>query len=265
MLKHSFLADVPYLADSNYLEFCDTPIGTEMFYQAIDKYLPDIGQFYIATNDDSTNIQTALKLSRYIRSKPERKDKQEIMVLIRDKDYCRELNTLGEDMIHIISIHRDIYTYGNLLEREADKRAKDIHENYKKTSGSHKEVKEWSELDIFAKDSNRASARDKSNKEMLFDKSCAGSSVYWKLAVYEHFRWCAFHYARGWTRLLPGEFSDEEKAGSTTKRVHQKKHLCLVDWETLPFLPGQADGVSYQKYDYDSVKALFNNDSDKGR
>ncbi|MFA5523145.1 MAG: hypothetical protein WDA24_02200 [Tissierellales bacterium] len=257
-LKQDFLTDVPYFAHKNSIEFCDTAIGTEEFYQVIGDKLAQIHQFFIVTGDSNQNVKTALKLDRFIQNRELKKDKPEIIFFVRDKEYDQEVLTSQSHMLYAINMFKDIYTYDNLILRKADELGKQVHENYKKNV-KDKKVNQWRELSVFTKDSNRASARDTVNKLGLINNNNTGEDIYWKLAMYEHYRWCGFHYARGWTPLLAEELTDQEKSNNIAKRENEKKHLCLVSWDELAELPCQKSKTAFQEYDYEVVAQLLKN------
>ena len=155
--------------------------------------------------------------------------------------------------------------------------AKIVHDNYNKANEKTKgETKTWYELDIFGKSSNRASAGDKNNKLTLaslkideqgnlidinsnakVDSLDQIDDLLWKLAVYEHYRWSGFHYARGYRKLVPFELKDKELLNNNARHEHERKHLCLVDWDELNTLPCQMENKKFQQNDYNSVVSIL--------
>lgn len=116
-------------------------------------------------------------------------------------------------------------------------------------------------LGTFTQTSNRAVVWDIPNKLALAGELSGLSKeerekVLWRLARYEHRRWNAFHYSRGWTRLPVADLSEEEREQCTTKHKKEKRHTCLVEWEELDALPQSEPGI-LKRYDYENVAQLF--------
>ena len=78
----------------------------------------------------------------------------------------------------------------------------------------------------------------------------------WRLARYEHRRWNAFHFCRGWTKLDVSELTPEELAQHKTKRPAARRHICLVSWDELDGLPQSSPGI-LKRYDYENAAAVF--------
>lgn len=258
-LKSDFLADVPYFKDNNHIEFVDASIGTQAFYDVIEKHMPSLNQILISTGNNKINIKTAMKLISIIRNKLNPAGGPEIIIFIRDEDYMLEPITMNK--LFTISVSDNIYTCDNIIKRTIDEEAKLVHNKYRlKHIGTDKD-KEWHEISIFEKNSNRAAARDKKNKETLIGTNKINDTLAWKLAPYEHYRFVGYHISHGWTKLEIEEFNQMEK--KATKLPQQKKHLCLVGWAELSDLPCQPDSGNFHKNDFNSVKSIFENNDTK--
>lgn len=272
-LKENFLNDVPYFKTNDYIDFIDTEIGTKDFYDVIKNRLTHIHQIFISTGDNTVNIQTALKILSLIRQEIgtsiESTAIPKIILFIRGENYMLEpLIESSKGILDIINVCENVYTYDNIISRDGDLLAKEVHEDYIKNQDK---ADGWNKLDNFKKDSNRAVVRDIPNKLALVNKSNKFSQdlerlralnmdddLCNKLAVYEHYRWCAFHFAHGWTRLNKEDLTEEEgKDGNNRRNNSQKKHLCLVTWEELTDLPCQKNKYDFQNNDYESVTNLF--------
>ena len=278
-LKEDFLTDVPFFKGKNEVKFVGTRIGTENFYEEIKMRINELDHIFLSTGDNSTNINTALKLSHFIKYEIGKIKGQgpEITIFIRDEKYSLEPLIISNDMLSVISICDDIYTYDNVILKDMDNMAKIVHDNYNKANEKTKgETKTWYELDIFGKSSNRASAGDKNNKLTLaslkideqgnlidinsnakVDSLDQIDDLLWKLAVYEHYRWSGFHYARGYRKLVPFELTDKDLLNNNARHEHERKHLCLVDWDELNTLPCQMENKKFQQNDYNSVVSIL--------
>lgn len=270
-LKEDFLNDVPYFKTNECIDFIDTEIGTEFFYDVIKNSIPQLHQIFISTGDNTLNIRTALKLLNLIKYDLgiNQASAPKIILFIRGENYALEpLVESSNGMLEIINVCEYIYTCDNLISRNYDYLAKEIHVDYRKYN---KRAKEWNEIENFKKDSNRAVVRDIPNKLSLVNKCDKCSQRLEKLrdlnmeedqckrlAVYEHYRWCGFHFAHGWTRLNKEDLTDEEKKNEDKRKNDNiKKHLCLVPWEELNDLPCQTNKNDFQNNDYNSVINIF--------
>lgn len=278
-LKEGFLTDVTYFKDKNDVKFVGTKIGTENFYEEIKMRINELDHIFLSTGDNMTNINTALKLSHFIKYEMgnPKGQRPEITIFIRNEKYSLEPLILSNDMLSVISICDDIYTFDNLILKDIDNMAKIVHDNYNMANKKAKQkIKTWNELDIFGKSSNRASAGDKNNKLTLanlkideqgnlidinsnakVDSLDQIDDLLWKLAVYEHYRWSGFHYARGYRRLMPYELTAEDLIDNNARHEHERKHLCLVDWDELNTLPCQMENKKFQHNDYNSVVSIL--------
>lgn len=270
-LKENFLTDVPYFKTNECIDFIDTEIGTEYFYNVIKNRIPELHQIFISTGDNTLNIQTALKLLNLMKYELGMNQiiAPKIILIIRGENYALDpLVKSSNNMLEIVNVCEDIYTCDNLISRSGENLAKVIHEDYLM---NHPEEKDWNKIDNFKKDSNRAAVKDIRvklalvNKLDKYDQSLEklrainiNEDECKKLAVYEHYRWCGFHFAHGWTRLYKEDLTEDEKKDKNKRRNENlKKHLCLTTWEELIGLPCQANKYDFQYNDYDSVSNLF--------
>lgn len=144
------------------------------------------------------------------------------------------------------------------IARSADRQAEEIHQRYQHNSLF---TPEWRELGSFTQASNRAAVWDIPNKLLLAGDVSgltpqARETLFWELAQYEHLRWNAFHFARGWLPLPQEELTREEREQCRIKRPQEKRHACLVDWDQLDGLPQREPGI-LKRYDYENVAYLF--------
>lgn len=278
-LKENFLADVPYFIDRNDMKFVSAKIGTKEFYHEIKMKINELDHIFISTDDNDTNIKTGLKLSHFIKFEIDKQKAMgvnkvkypKIIIFIRNEKYSLNAMIESNDMLSVISVCDDIYTCDNLILKSFDNIAQTIHENYM-ASNKDKNIEPWNKLNHFRKGNNRAAAGDKNNKLALsnMEIDCDGNLIdiinnvkienldniddlIWKLAIYEHYRWCGFHVTRGWTRLMPHELTDYDLDG---KREEVKKHICIVDWDTLNTIKNK----NYQLNDYNTVKGILGMD-----
>lgn len=140
---------------------------------------------------------------------------------------------------------------------------------------------EWQHCDYFSRLSSRASADFAEAMAYAAGLDPEAFPENWKpeeallenLAKTEHLRWCAFHYAMGFTAMSFEEFDQRckqfvEEQNTTGKgkiRVGKdlktRRHICLVSWDMLDALSEkelQATGraVNYKQLDRNNVLAL---------
>lgn len=93
------------------------------------------------------------------------------------------------------------------------------------------------------------------------------------LAKTEHLRWCAFHYAMGFTAMSNEEFADRCKQFAAEKQacgqgkirvgkdLQARRHACLIPWDDLDELSQKENAatgrdVDYKQLDRNNVLAL---------
>lgn len=251
--KEKFLTDVPYFENSGQIEFADAGIHTSEYYKTIGARIDSLKQIIVATQDTQFNIEAAIKLQRYFNRIGRYDHRPEILIIFHE--HCQGIEHLLEQYsnIKIVDVNDRIINYETLIEREIDVKAKKAHEQYCETHGEEK-AKKWDELGTFTQASNRAQAHDKDNKRALH-KMCKGEEEKSLdfIAQYEHSRWSAFHYARGWSPMPVSDLTDEERAEHKTKHPKEKRHICLVPWDELDALPQETPG-KLKSNDMDNVK-----------
>ena len=229
-----------------------------MFYEALEERMEGLHQILLATPDTERNISMALRLLRLFRRKGMReRHPQLIVALFREEEGAVSLLE-GDSGVLFQQVNENQFTYRDLILRKGDRQAEALHQRYR---GGRLLVPAWQSLGTFTQNSNRAVVWDIPNKLLLAGKTEDLSqeereSLYWQLARYEHRRWNAFHYARGWTRLPVEELTEEEVKACRTKRPEEKRHTCLVSWEELDALPQSKPGI-LKYYDYENVADLF--------
>lgn len=140
---------------------------------------------------------------------------------------------------------------------------------------------EWERCDYFSRVSSRASADFAEAMAHMAGLDPKQPNPNWKpeaellenLAKTEHLRWCAFHYAMGFTPMPEEEFDarcrqftrEKQETGTGKIRVGkdllQRRHACLIPWEKLDALSQKeraATGrsVDYKQLDRNNVLAL---------
>ena len=185
-----------------------------------------------------------------------------LLVAVRESADSGVAMLEGHPEVFLLRQDRTILNYDALILRAGDRKAEEFHRQYRE---KNPQSPVWSALDTFTQDSNRAAVRDEENKRLLArDLTEEGETALWALARYEHRRWVAFHAAHGWVPLAPEELTEEERAGFITKRTEERRHACMTGWDELNALPQREPGL-LQRYDYENVKAVFEDTGKSGR
>ena len=255
--RETFWNQVPMLAEKAEITFVDAAVGTEEYYQAILSRLDSLRQILISTGEETRNVQTAWDLCRYLDCLGRFEKRPQIVVVCSKADAgMRLLLKDYQDSVYWLGVNRALMDYETLIERKLDSAAQVITAQYNRRS--EKETK-WEALGTLKQASNRAVIRDRVNV-LALNELCGTASKAEDaerkltfLAQYEHTRWCAFYYARGWKPLPVSELTDEEREQFLSSRTKEKRHICLVPWEQLNALP-QKKPVEYQEYDRINIR-----------
>ncbi len=207
---------------------------------------------FIASDDDEENIKIAISLIEHI--KKENISSQPQIIVFANSRVANIENTsiniyTDYPYINIVNISNKVFSQETLIDRKHEKIARKYHERYKEIM-KIEDGQAYKDLNNFTKESNLAAAYDEFNKKVLLDKVDSSKidenleSLALKLAMYEHYRWCALHVTRDWKPLLLEELSRDERANMIKKRPQERKHLCLASWDDLNLLEGQLGSVS---------------------
>lgn len=252
----AFLSDFPHFAQAPGFQWLDAHIPSAILMQALST--KSFHQILVATPDTEENIRLALRLRRLFgRCAPGRPHPQLVVALFQEDPGAVALLSSDENVI-FQQVNQRQFTYEKLIARSADRQAEEIHQRYQHNSLF---TPEWRELGSFTQASNRAAVWDIPNKLLLAGDVSgltpqARETLFWELAQYEHLRWNAFHFARGWLPLPQEKLTREEREQCRIKRPQEKRHACLVDWDQLDGLPQREPGI-LKRYDYENVAYLF--------
>ena len=163
----------------------------------------------------------------------------------------------------------NLFTASVLCSDEIDRMAMLLNHKY---CGNDKTPRQnWADCDYFSRMSSRASAdyapaflKMAGIREPKPGQWVSGVLLE-NMAISEHMRWCAFHYAMGFRPMTAAEFSQrsqiylEEKAakGMTRYRIgkdlQQRIHCCLVNWDELDALSARENAVTGGNVDYKAM------------
>lgn len=236
--RGAFERDFPEVARDPGLSWLEHGAEEDCLFAALEQRLDRLDQIFIDTGDTAQNINTALRLLRLCRPSGHVPLPPAGGGPPRGRPGSAELLS-SVDCVTFLQDNRTQFTYEELVRRRADREAQALHRRYQSNNGA---APDWQHLGTFAQASNRAVLWDIPNKLALAGDLSRLSpeereQLCWKLARYEHRRWNAFHFSRGWVRLPVEELTEQERAQCKTKHAAERRHICLVDWDELDALP----------------------------
>ncbi len=241
------------------------------FYDYIGERLATLKLIAICTGDRDMDREISDNLMLYLK----RRNAERIHVARCGGMGVRYQETVGSPIVR-----RNIYTLEFLSAENTDRLAILLNSTY--DSSEHSDWEKWVACDSFGKMSSRASAdfipafirvSGSSREEILEGKWNPAPEMIEVLGQNEHLRWCAFHYAMGYTAMPEEEFEKNAAEYSRCKaagipcdlkigkNTRERKHACLVPWEELDALSErehEATGrvLDYKQMDINNVLAL---------
>ena len=234
---------------------------SKAFYDYIQAHLENLKMVVVATGSEAMDREIAEHLMLYLK----RRQAEKIAVIQLGRSGVRYQETVGGSITQA-----DIYTRGRLAAEEVDRRAIKLNNVY---AGQEKTAWEnWVAASSFDKISSRASGDFapaflrialRSREDVLAGNWPPEEPLLEVLGETEHLRWCAFHYANGYTPMTAEELGQRAARGEKkiAKDALARKHACLVPWEELDALSTQVteltgQPVDYKKIDIENVVAL---------
>ena len=151
---------------------------------------------------------------------------------------------------------------------DLEKVAKKIHEYYNAKKKDDQQRQSWDELPVIKQLSNISAANHIYTKLTLAGLSVddvkefgtasdfvsfLGAERIRNLAMDEHLRWNALHFANGWNTWELREIGEN---AASNKDEARKLHACLVNWADLS-LVSERFKEDYHAYDYENVVKIF--------
>lgn len=244
--------------------------GSE-FYQYVSERLSTLKMIAICTGNDAMNREIADNLMLFLR----RRHAENICVVQCGANGVRYQPAIGSKIIST-----DIYTREFLSAEEADRNAILLNSTY--DSSDRSDWEKWVACDSFSKMSSRASAEflpafirisGSSREAMQSGDWNPSPELQQVLGETEHLRWCAFHYAMGYTPMSREQFvanaetwarlrqEGSEKKIKIAKDTQARRHACLIPWTELDELSARENeltgrDVDYKQIDINNVLAL---------
>ena len=241
------------------------------FYRFVENHLSTLKLIAVCTGDDAMNSEISDRLMLFLKHR----QAEQICVVQCGKNGVRYQKEIGSPIIRT-----DIYTRAFLSARDADRGAIILNASYDGSDRSDWE--KWVSCDSFGKMSSRASAdffpaflraAGVNRETVLTEGWDLTEEQKTNLGETEHLRWCAFHYAMGYTPMKREQFEKNaakwaqcKKEGvpcpiKISKDAKARRHACLVPWDELDALSVCENtltgrDINYKQMDINNVLAV---------
>ena len=231
---------------------------SEQFYAFLKEQGRDLKYIVLCTGNESNNRRIARELREYLN-----RFDLTARICLCDKKCIRAISADGSTEQY------DLLDPALLATNALDQRAMALNYSYCGNSAlSPRE--EWLRCGYFNRLSSRASADFAEAMAYAAGMDVQDPPENWSpdkdllenLSKTEHLRWCAFHYAMGFTVMPQREFEarckqfihEKETYGEGKIRVgrdlHTRRHACLIPWEALDALSQTETEVTGRVVDY---------------
>jgi hypothetical protein len=258
--QNSFDEHYPEIKNHYSVHFMDYKLESNQFSEWIKLHASKLKQIFISTGNDEENIEIALMLNALLQNY--KIQHLAIVAVVRSKNSSEtqwsSMYATGSD--------ETIFTESNVLKLDYLHQAKAIHKFYNQLKPFAQRTT-WEQLSNIKKESNIAAAESLYAKLKLIGKTVEEikqmSEIEFQLylqenpnrllhlAIAEHLRWNATYFVHGWKTW----HLQEIQKGASHQDEAQKRHACLVDWNTLKNVEKQFD-IPFQIYDYNNIMIM---------
>ena len=257
------LSDCPALLENYDISCVAADARSREFYGFVESHLSTLKLIALCTGSDALNSEIADNLMLFLKHR----QAEQICVVQCGENGVRYQKEIGSPIIRT-----DIYTRAFLSARDADRGAIILNASYDPSPRSDWE--KWVSCDSFSKMSSRASAdffpaflraAGVSREQVLSEGWNLTEEQKKNLGETEHLRWCAFHYAMGYTAMSREQFEKNalkwaqcQKEGvpcpvKISKDARARRHACLVPWEELDELSERENELTGRETDYQQM------------
>ena len=233
------------------------------FYRYVEEHLSTLKLIVIATGKEDRNREISDNLMLFLK----RRGAENICVVRCGAKGVRYQERVGSPILTT-----NIYTRAFLSAEDADRGAILLNASY--DSSERSDWEKWVSCDSFSKMSSRASAdffpaflraAGVSREQVLSEGWNLTEEQKRNLGETEHLRWCAFHYAMGYTAMSREQFEKNalkwaqcQKDGvpcpiRISKDARARRHACLVPWEELDVLSERENALTGRETDYQQM------------
>lgn len=267
-LAGNFFYAYPGIRENYHIDFLEINARSVTFYDRLSIIGDDLNYIAVCTGNEQENNEIASELHGYLKAKG-----SSVPVI-----QCTGRRIMSYSESDGIVNAEDVLSPDILCTDQLDQMAMLLNHKYHQTENNSIQD-DWNACDYFSRESCRASAdfmdamiaAAGSDRERIAREGWPDDPVVLEnLSMTEHLRWCAFHFANGYTLMTPDEFEkrgerylDEKKGNGNTglriaKNPERHTHACLVPWDELDEIAKREavyTGVrkDYKKLDYDNV------------
>jgi hypothetical protein len=266
-IEGTFVNRYPGLASNYAIEFHESAVGSNVFYEIIKNQLNDLDCIVITLGNDALNVQTAFDIQQMVK----RLSTREIKILVHVKDsfaYDKLFPSGDKGLFCQFGREQNVFTEDIVISEVLEKQAKAVHDYYNAQNPAV-QYRAWSHLLRIEQLSNVSVAEHiysllfligleiddvkKFETQEQFLKKLT-PEILENLAKTEHLRWNAHHFLNGWNTL---EISDIPEDANYNKLKERKLHACLVSWEDLALVNKRFIGKDFYEYDREIVKRTY--------
>ena len=258
-----FEFDSPGLCKNYDIRFFAEDARSRAFYEYVSDNLSTLRMIVVCTGNEELNREISDSLMLFLK----RKHAEQICVVQCGKTGVRYQEKVGSPIVQ-----KRIYTRELLSAEEADRLAILLNSTYDRSDRS--DWDKWMDCDSFGKMSSRASAdftpafiriSGSTREEILAGNWKPDTVMQNTLGETEHMRWCAFHYAMGYSAMSEEEFNRNaakyercRREGipcniKISKNTDARTHACLISWDELDALSEKENRVTGRNVDYKQI------------
>lgn len=236
------------------------------FYELLDELSPKIKYIVVSQGSDDANYEATADLERYYARIGRTEDERPaILVNVCNKRFVAATHK----NIRFFDRRQLVYTADILLRSGLDDMAEAVNFSYAASSGEADSRAAWGRLDYFSRESSRASAdfipamlriagltMEQAFNAAVFNAKLTHESLLLEtLAITEHLRWNAFHFAMGYTVMSLDEMRlrATRNIKSPQKDTTHLRHACLVDWNALDEVSAVMTEISGREINYKNM------------
>ncbi len=269
-LNGALLTQNRQLVENYDIRFRDDDARSKPLFDYLDAHSKSLNYIVLCTGEDRQNEEIAHQLLRYF-------SYHDCSLPVYLCSYSGVQKMTLEDLPQ----KHELYTVKNLWQSNLDRMAMAVNQTY--SGGNGKTMEEnWESCDYFSRASSRAFAdfipamlhiAGKTQEEAAEGQWQLNAEVLESLSMTEHMRWCAFHFAMGYSTMEKETFCQRgemyalqtAETGKSSLRIgkdpKKRQHACLVSWEELDALSAAENAytggnVDYKAKDADNVLSI---------
>ena len=259
----SFASRFGSLLEQNDIRFYDSDARSRPMYAYLKENGAALRYIVISTGSEKTNREIAEELLAFLRDTGSKTPVYQ----------CTRSGVAAYNGDGTLGAVHPIYSTGLLCSHTLDQRAMLLNHKYQSQSGKTP-LQNWMACDYFSRQSCRAAAdfvpaflraAGKSEESVAKGDWSLSEKQLESLSETEHLRWCAFHYAMGFSPMDDQEYAErakeylrqKEETGKPTIRIGKnmagRTHACLIPWAGLDALSAKETAITGKAVDYKAM------------